>query len=109
LEGHSLVVSPQDVGFANEAFRAHCRALKPTAIVFLSRLAHSHFHPSEPLPVPVIAPPHPGSPFWNRVAKKYGNKRGRDILAEFIKTTTWPENRMTNDGPISNSTTGKPR
>jgi hypothetical protein len=90
LEGQSLEVSTQDVEFANEAFRVHHQALKPTAIVFLSSLAHDNFHPSEPVSVPVIATPHPGSEWWNRVAQKYGNKRGRDILADFIKTTNWP-------------------
>jgi hypothetical protein len=89
--GDSLVVAPQDVEIANEAFRTHYKALKPTAIVFLSILAHSHFHPTEPVSVPVIATPHPGSPWWNREATKYGNKRGRDILADFIKTTNWPK------------------
>lgn len=91
LEGDSLAVAPQDVEIANEAFRAHYEALKPTAIVFLSSLAHNHFRPSEPLSVPVIATPHPGCEWWNRVAQKYGNRRGRDILADFIKTTNWPQ------------------
>lgn len=95
LEGKSLAVSAQDVEFANEAFRAHHQALKPTAIVFLSSLAHNHFHPSEPLSVPVIATPHPGCAWWNRVAQKYGNKKGRDILADFIKTTNWPKSPET--------------
>jgi hypothetical protein len=90
LEGDSLAVSAQDVEFANEAFRAHYRALRPTAIVFLSSLAHSHFQPREPLSVPVITTPHPGCAWWNRVAQKYGSKRCRDILADFIKTTNWP-------------------
>jgi hypothetical protein len=91
LEGHSLDVSPQDVEFANEAFRIHYQALKPTAIIFLSSLAHKYFHPSEPPSVPVKATPHPGSRWWNRVAKTYCNKKGRDILADFIKTTNWPQ------------------
>lgn len=90
-EGKSLEVVPQDVEFANEAFRSHHQALKPTAIVFLSTLAHKHFQASEQLSVPVIATPHPASSWWNRAAKKYGNKRGRQILADFIKTTRWPQ------------------
>jgi hypothetical protein len=90
-EGASLDVSTQDVEFANEAFRAHHEVLKPSAIVFLSSLARNHFHLSEPLSVPVITTPHPGCQWWNRAAQKYGNKRGRDILADFIKTTNWPQ------------------
>lgn len=90
-EGKSLDVSPLDVEFANEAFRLHRQTLKPTAIIFLSRLAHNHFHTSEPLPVPVIVTPHPGCAWWNRPAKKYAYKSGRDILAGFIKSTSWPQ------------------
>jgi hypothetical protein len=89
--GDSLVVAPQDVEIANEAFRAHYEALKPTAVVFLSSLARDYFHPTVPVSVPVIATPHPGCPWWNREAQEYGNKRGRDILADFIKTTNWPK------------------
>lgn len=89
LEGDSLAIAPQDVEIANEAFRIHYEALKPTAVVFLSSLAHNHFHPAEPLSVPVISTPHPGCKWWNTVVPKYGNKRGRDILADFIKTTNW--------------------
>ena len=95
LEGKSLAVSAQDVEFANEAFRAHHQALKPTAIIFLSMLAHKHLHQSESLSVPVIATPHPGCAWWNRVAKKYGGKKGRDILGDFIKTTNWPQSPQT--------------
>jgi hypothetical protein len=91
LEGKSLDVSSLDVKFANEAFRLHYQTLKPTAVVFLSRLAHNHFHPSEPLSVPVVATPHPGCAWWNRAAKKHANKRGRDILADFIRSTSWPQ------------------
>jgi hypothetical protein len=89
LEGESLDVCAQDVQFANEAFHAHYDALKPSAVIFLSSLAHFHFQPSQPLSAPIIATPHPGCKWWNRVAQKYGNKKGREILAEFIATTTW--------------------
>lgn len=91
LEGDSLLVSQRDIEVANETFRQNYETLKPTAVIFLSSLAHNHFHPSEPLSVPVIATPHPGCKWWNKVAQKYGNKRGRDILADFIKTTNWPQ------------------
>lgn len=93
LKGASLAVVSQDVEIANEAFRVHCEALKPTAIVFLSSLAHSHFHPSELFSIPVVATPHPGHEWWNRVAQKYGDRRGRDILADFIKTINWPQSQ----------------
>jgi len=89
--GDSLIVTAKDIDIANEAFRAHYEALKPTAVIFFSTLARSYFHPTEPVSIPVIATPHPGCPWWNRTAKKYGDKRGRDILADFIKATSWPK------------------
>lgn len=88
--GDSLDITAQDVKIAGEAFSAHYKALKPTAIIFLSRLAYNHFCPTEPISVPIIATPHPGCKWWNKEARKYGNKKGRNILGDFIKTTIWP-------------------
>jgi len=90
LTGVSLEVTSQDVEIANEAFVMHCETLKPTGIVFLSRLACSHCRLPESISIPVVATPHPSCRWWNRAAKCYGNKRGRDILGEFIKKTNWP-------------------
>jgi len=58
--------------------------------VFLSKLARRRFRPSTPLTIPVIATPHPTSHWWNRESKTYDNKRGRDILAEFVAGLAWP-------------------
>ena len=93
VQGKSLIVSRQDVEMANAAFRVHFEKLKPTAIIFLSRLASRHFHNPSSYAAPVISTPHPGCKWWNKVAKSYGNKRGRDVLADFIKikTTGWPQ------------------
>jgi len=90
LEGESLKVALQDHEIANDAFRLHYRVLKPTAIILLSSLAREHLDPPEP-PVPVVAAPHPASQWWNRVSHRYGNKKGREVLADFIKTINWPQ------------------
>jgi hypothetical protein len=76
LENHSLAVSKQDVEFANEAFAHITKRLKPTAIVFLSSLAHHHFHPFEPVSVPLIPTSHPGCAWWNRYANPARRPRG---------------------------------
>jgi hypothetical protein len=89
LDGRSLAVSPLDVEFANEALRAHLKEYRPTAVVFLSSLARNYL--SEQLDIPFIATPHPCCPWWNRVSRRYGNKTGREILADFIKATNWPQ------------------
>jgi hypothetical protein len=90
VDGASLggELTNQDIEMANAALLSHCAMLKPTAVIFLSRLAFNCCTAS--LTVPVIAVPHPGCAHWNRVAAKYGNKRGRDLLGDFVKTTSWP-------------------
>jgi hypothetical protein len=88
LCGKSLLVCPEDVSIAHEAFLATYKKLKPTAIAFLSMKAFSHFKRPPSIPDP-IATPHPASSWWNRVAKKYGNKKGRDILRDFVTATNW--------------------
>lgn len=81
-------VTDQDIRIANEAFAFQTEKLKPSAVVFLSRFAFSCCNHS--LSISVIATPHPGREWWNREAAAYGGKMGREILAEYIKTTSWP-------------------
>jgi hypothetical protein len=88
MRGLSLACEPRDVAMANDAFMLHCGDLKPSAVVFLSVLAHSHFH--APPGVKVIATTHPSSAWWNRESRARGGKSGRQILSEYIATTVWP-------------------
>ncbi|HWY30600.1 MAG TPA: hypothetical protein VNX46_07610 [Candidatus Acidoferrum sp.] len=94
LEGESLAVETEDVQLANETFDIHFESLKPTAVVFLSSLARYHFQLPAICSVPIISTPHPGCQWWNRVALKYGNRRGRDILADFVRTLNWSQNAL---------------
>lgn len=91
LTGASLIVTTKDTDIANEAFVTHVETLKPTAIVFLSILARNHLRLPQSFAMPIVTVPHPSCRWWNRVAKRYGNKRGRDVLADFISTTNWPK------------------
>ena len=95
VEGDSLEVAAQDVELANEAFQTHYDTLKPSAVVFLSSLAYNHLELPAMCSVPVIPTPHPGCPWWNRAADKYGNRRGRDILADFVRSLDWPRSTTT--------------
>ena len=89
VNGDSLEheLSSMDTAMANEAFLMHCETLQPTAVVFLSMLARECCTAS--LSIPIVATPHPGCAHWNSVRQKYGNKRGRDLLGDFVKTTNW--------------------
>jgi hypothetical protein len=93
IEGDSLHVSQEDAEIANAAFELHFKSLKPTAVIFLSQLARWHFRKSIIGDVPLIVTPHPGCAWWNKKAKRYGNKRGRDILGDFI-SATWPQSEQ---------------
>jgi hypothetical protein len=94
FHGKSLKVVEEDRAIANEAFQLHIKELNPTAVIFLSRLAYDNFHRSESLSVRVIVTPHPGCKWWNKEARKYDNKKGRDLLADFIKKkTNWPSSQ----------------
>ena len=94
IKGESLVVMSEDIEVANEAFVIHYKKLQPSAVIFLSCLAFTHFRLPAVCTVPVIWTPHPSSKWWNRVAVKYGNRRGRDILAHFIRTLDWHRNAL---------------
>ena len=92
VDGSSLKyeLSSHDIEAANEAFLFHYNRLKPSAVVFLSMLAYDRCRHT--VTVPVIATPHPGCAHWNTVRAKYDDRRGRDILADFIRIeTTWPK------------------
>lgn len=88
-QGDSLKPQQPDITIANETLLMNYQKLNPTALVFLSRLAFQNFQLQDSIDIPVIATPHPASNWWNRAAKKYGNRRGQDILRDFVKTLHW--------------------
>jgi len=90
-EGCSLNVEPEDVQMANEAFGYHCSALKPSAVVILSRLAARHIHNMPD--IPAVVTPHPGSAWWNRHAGAYSGLRGRDLLSRFVDGLDWMDRK----------------
>lgn len=88
--GKSLACTSQDTNIANNAFAVQCARLVPTAVVFLSVLAHEQFKPPPGFSVKVVATTHPSSAWWNRRSRKRGGKSGREVLSDYIATTTWP-------------------
>ena len=88
MRGQSLACTPRDEAMANDAFAHHYRDLEPTAVVFLSVLAHSHLH--APPGAKIIATAHPLSAWWNRASSARRGKSGREVLCEYVATTAWP-------------------
>src|SRR5579864_1491442 len=73
--GKSLVVCEQDIKIADERFRQINAKYRPALVVFLSMLARRNCPSCQNIdPDKVVATPHPGSRYWNKPAKNYGNK-----------------------------------
>lgn len=90
-EGESLKgeVERIDVELASDRLKQLIASLEPSHVVFLSSFARRKFR-SEAVDVPIEATPHPGSPWWNRTAKKYGDRRGRDVLRDLVQSVWNP-------------------
>ncbi|QDZ29337.1 hypothetical protein [Noviherbaspirillum sp. UKPF54] len=89
--GDSIQVHQQDAQVANEVFRAVVHAISPDIVIFCSSLAYRNAKKFE---VPNFLNlrnvlcghvPHAGMPWWNRVAKKYGGRTGKQVFADFIE------------------------
>jgi hypothetical protein len=89
LEGKSLSVQCEDTKVAQEAFAAVYDSLRPAGIVFLSKLAYAHWNSDDYPHVNVVATPHPGCCWWNRPAKAYNNRTGRECLEDFLLAFDW--------------------
>jgi hypothetical protein len=86
LKGH---IEPEDLAVAREVFLRIFDRYKPSAIAFLSKFAHACSGIDSAIGIPVVATPHPGCAHWNMVSPAYGNRRGRDILADLVANMVW--------------------
>lgn len=89
-QGKGIKHGKQDREIANDVCSQIINILEPDAIIFLSSTAHYACDKGQiPSDVIVDYAPHPARFWWNKVAKKYGNKSGRDkfkwILENRIK------------------------
>lgn len=90
LYGSSIKVRKEDMQKANEVFREVVCAISPDAVIFCSSLAHKYASESK---IPAFLrdksilfehTSHAGMHWWNRAAKKYGGRTGKQIFANFI-------------------------
>ncbi|MBD3258516.1 hypothetical protein GF377_08795 [candidate division GN15 bacterium] len=89
ITGKSLRVTEQDITVANDIFARHLEELRPTGIVFLSSLAARCLR-IDLQSNPFIRTAHPASQWWNRKAKKYGGVSGKEVLAKYVESLSWP-------------------
>ena len=91
LQGKSLEVTNEDARIANEVFLFNVREMNPTGIVFLSTLAAQWLSAKLDIPgIPIVKVPHPASHWWNRKAKKYGGRTGKEVLEAYVVGLEWP-------------------
>ena len=87
MEGN---VCPQDLDAAEKVLRwfilNHCPELAIVTSSFAGRFAENALRECA---TPCVITPHPGSRWWNTVARSYGNVRGRDLFANFVSDLNW--------------------
>jgi len=86
-QGKSIIVQSEDLQVANDTLKKIVDILKPEVIVFLSTKAFNACSRSDfDNSVYIDYSPHPGKQWWNRIAKKYDNKRGSEKFKWIIDT-----------------------
>jgi hypothetical protein len=88
--GKSIKVSESDSQKSSAVVEAVISILKPHIVVFSSTLAWNNANKTglinalKEQGIKCARVPHAGMPWWNRIAKKYGNKTGKHYFIDFI-------------------------
>lgn len=88
--GRSIKVSQLDNVISNQVFREVVEIIEPDAVAFTSVLAYKNAKKGGSLDflksknIPFVRCPHPGMPWWNKVAKVYKNRTGKQHFISFI-------------------------
>ena len=81
----------QDLDAAEEVLRWFVLRHHPELVIVTSRFAgRSAEGRLRESGIPHIGTPHPGTRWWNTTTQSYGNVRGRDLFANFLKDRRWP-------------------
>lgn len=90
ITGKSIKVTKHDVVTSNDVFQGVVNIILPDIVIFTSSLAFKSAKKGGSLKylednkIIYTRTPHPGMPWWNRVAKKYGNKSGKTHFVDFV-------------------------
>ena len=87
MEGN---VRPQDLDVAEEVLRWFTLHHRPELVIVTSRFAGRHAEQViREHGLPCTTTPHPASRWWNTPTRSYGDVRGRDLFANFLKDRNW--------------------
>ena len=86
ITGNSINVTPKDKEVSNITFQNVVEIIKPDVIVFGSKKAYKFVDKNflDENKISYVVTPHPATSWWNRVSKNYGNKKGKDIVPDFL-------------------------
>jgi hypothetical protein len=91
ITGKSIKISESDSQESCAVVGDVISIVKPDIVIFSSSLAWKNANKTgliillEKKGIKCASVPHAGMPWWNRVAKKYGNKTGKQYFIDFIK------------------------
>ena len=87
MEGHA---NQQDLEVAEEVLTWFILRHRPELVIVTSRFAGRHAERvTRGHGIPSITTAHPGSRWWNTITRSYGNLRGRDLFADFLRAHHW--------------------
>jgi hypothetical protein len=90
VTGKSINVSEIDSLVSDEVFKSVIEIISPHIIIFTSSLAFRSAKKGmllkhlKDIDISYARTPHSGMPWWNREAKAYGNKTGKNHFVDFI-------------------------
>lgn len=90
--GKSIKAKDLDLAVSKQVFSEVVNIIKPNAVVFTSVLAYKNAKKIGALGdltsnnIPFSKCPHPATSWWNREAKAYGNKTGKNHFVSFMNT-----------------------
>ena len=89
-EGDSIQEDDNDIQIAKETLEWVLSEYKPVLVAVVSKKAGGYVSTVlDKCSMPYCITPHPTCAWWNRSAKSYGNKYGREILPAFLKSQKW--------------------
>ena len=99
MQGHAR---QQDLQVAEQVLTWFILRHRPELLIVTSRFAGHHAERvTREHGIPSITTPHPGTRWWNTVTQSYGNIRGRDLFASFLREQQWLAPSPSRTEPVS--------
>ena len=85
----------QDVAVAEQVLRWFILCHRPHLVIVTSRFASRYAEEiARGHGIPCVSTPHPGSQWWHRTARSYGNLTGRELFHRFLEEQHWQAHNL---------------